>query len=109
MEVALKMALRATGRRYGWQGVDGHEVGVIGLKGGYHGDTVGLVPARDGSAWLTATYRSDRWMPRIKASSTPPSTGTAAADTGSPRLPFQFRTDAWSFPLSKPRDGLLIR
>lgn len=41
MEVALKMALRATGKRYGWRGVDGHEVGVIGLKGGYHGDTVG--------------------------------------------------------------------
>ena len=41
MEVALKMALRAAGKRYGWQGVDGHEVGVIGLKGGYHGDTVG--------------------------------------------------------------------
>lgn len=42
MEVALKMALRATGKRYGWQGVDGHAVGVIGLKGGYHGDTVGV-------------------------------------------------------------------
>lgn len=40
MEVALKMALRAAGRRYGWQGVNGHEVGVLGLKGGYHGDTV---------------------------------------------------------------------
>lgn len=39
MEVALKMALRAAGRRYGWKGVDGSEVGVIGLRGGYHGDT----------------------------------------------------------------------
>lgn len=40
MEVALKMALRAAGRRYGWKGIDGSEVGVIGLRGGYHGDTV---------------------------------------------------------------------
>lgn len=40
MEVALKMALRAAGRRYGWQGEHGMDVGVIGLKGGYHGDTV---------------------------------------------------------------------
>jgi len=42
MEVALKMALRASGRRYGWEGVVGENVGVIGLKGGYHGDTVRL-------------------------------------------------------------------
>jgi dethiobiotin synthetase/adenosylmethionine--8-amino-7-oxononanoate aminotransferase len=42
MEVALKMALRASGRRYGWQGEVGEEVGVIGLRGGYHGDTVRL-------------------------------------------------------------------
>lgn len=40
MEVALKMALRSSGRRYGWEGVVGENVGVIGLKGGYHGDTV---------------------------------------------------------------------
>lgn len=40
IEVALKMALRATGRRYGWDGDVGGEVGVIGLRGGYHGDTV---------------------------------------------------------------------
>lgn len=40
MEVALKMALRASGVRYGWEGKDGVEVGVIGLQGGYHGDTV---------------------------------------------------------------------
>lgn len=42
MEVALKMALRSSGRRYGWEGVVGENVGVIGLKGGYHGDTVCL-------------------------------------------------------------------
>lgn len=40
IEVALKMALRAAGRRYGWKGEDGTEIGVIGLRGGYHGDTV---------------------------------------------------------------------
>lgn len=41
IEVALKMALRAAGRRYGWEGEIGGDVGVIGLRGGYHGDTVG--------------------------------------------------------------------
>ncbi len=41
MEVALKMALRAAGRRYGWDGEVGGDVGIIGLRGGYHGDTVG--------------------------------------------------------------------
>lgn len=43
IEVALKMALRATGRKYGWEGEVGSDVGVIGLRGGYHGDTVSLV------------------------------------------------------------------
>ena len=40
IEVALKMALRASGRRYGWDSEIGGDVGVIGLQGGYHGDTV---------------------------------------------------------------------
>jgi len=40
IEVGLKMALRASGRRYGWDGEIGGDVGVIGLRGGYHGDTV---------------------------------------------------------------------
>lgn len=38
--MGLKMALRASGKRYGWEGVMGGDVGVIGLKGAYHGDTV---------------------------------------------------------------------
>ncbi|KAJ9126398.1 hypothetical protein QFC24_002136 [Naganishia onofrii] len=54
MEVALKMALRAAGRRYGWQGVNGHEVGVLGLKGGYHGDTIGSMDAADQGIFNTA-------------------------------------------------------
>ncbi|KAJ9093462.1 hypothetical protein QFC19_008321 [Naganishia cerealis] len=54
MEVALKMALRAAGKRYGWQGVNGHEVGVIGLKGGYHGDTIGSMDAADQGIFNTA-------------------------------------------------------
>ena len=41
IEVALKMALRAARVRYGWKS---HEkIGVIGLKGGYHGDTIGAM------------------------------------------------------------------
>lgn len=64
MEVALKMALRATGKRYGWQGVDGHEVGVIGLKGGYHGDTV----SREAVRRLTLlTVVADRVHGRLRS------------------------------------------
>lgn len=40
-EVAVKMALRASRIRYGWN--DGQEAGVIGLKGSYHGDTLGVM------------------------------------------------------------------
>ncbi|KAK3997867.1 putative Adenosylmethionine-8-amino-7-oxononanoate aminotransferase [Cladorrhinum sp. PSN332] len=39
VEVAVKMALRASRRRYGWEG----KAGVLGLKGCYHGDTIGAM------------------------------------------------------------------
>ena len=51
IEVALKMALRAAGRRYGWKGEDGTEIGVIGLRGGYHGDTVSRTCLASGKAY----------------------------------------------------------
>ena len=40
-EVAVKMALRAARLRYGWP-VD-EKAGVLGLKGSYHGDTIGAM------------------------------------------------------------------
>lgn len=46
MEVGVKMALTATSERYGWEKGD-EEVGVIGLKGSYHGDTVGAMDASE--------------------------------------------------------------
>jgi dethiobiotin synthetase/adenosylmethionine--8-amino-7-oxononanoate aminotransferase len=44
-EVALKMALRASRLRYGW-GPD-EKVDIIGLKGAYHGDTIGVMDCAD--------------------------------------------------------------
>lgn len=40
-EVALKMGLRAARVRYGWAAGEG--IGVLGLRGGYHGDTIGAM------------------------------------------------------------------
>ncbi|WOO81501.1 Bifunctional dethiobiotin synthetase/7,8-diamino-pelargonic acid aminotransferase, mitochondrial [Vanrija pseudolonga] len=54
MEVALKAALRASGKRYGWQGEIGGDVGVIGLRGGYHGDTIGAMDATEASTFNKA-------------------------------------------------------
>jgi dethiobiotin synthetase/adenosylmethionine--8-amino-7-oxononanoate aminotransferase len=54
MEVALKMAIRAAGRRYGWVGDEGDGVGVIGLRGGYHGDTIGSMDASEASTFNKA-------------------------------------------------------
>lgn len=52
------MALRATGRRYGWEGELGSDVGVIGLRGGYHGDTVSPSFVNDLiSDWLNGCFR----------------------------------------------------
>ncbi|KAK4142395.1 pyridoxal phosphate-dependent transferase [Dichotomopilus funicola] len=44
VEVAVKMALRAARVRYGWDEVDdAGRLGVLGLRGSYHGDTVGAM------------------------------------------------------------------
>jgi len=45
VEVALKMALRASRLRYGWAASD--DVGIVGLKGAYHGDTIGAMDCAD--------------------------------------------------------------
>jgi dethiobiotin synthetase/adenosylmethionine--8-amino-7-oxononanoate aminotransferase len=42
MEVAVKMALAAFSQREGWD-VPKDEVGILGLKGSYHGDTIGTM------------------------------------------------------------------
>ncbi|KAJ7207879.1 PLP-dependent transferase [Mycena pura] len=45
MEVALKMALRAFTVREGLEGADRKALGVLGLRGSYHGDTIGAMDA----------------------------------------------------------------
>jgi dethiobiotin synthetase/adenosylmethionine--8-amino-7-oxononanoate aminotransferase len=45
-EVGLKMGLRAACKHYGWTG-DKETVGVLGLKGSYHGDTIGAMDASE--------------------------------------------------------------
>lgn len=50
MEVAVKMALTASFERYKWN-VPKEEVGVIGLKGSYHGDTIGAMDASEPSTF----------------------------------------------------------
>ncbi len=49
VEVALKMALRAARVRYGWAADS--PIGVIGLKGGYHGDTMGAMDCAEPSVF----------------------------------------------------------
>ncbi|KAJ3579137.1 hypothetical protein NPX13_g1418 [Xylaria arbuscula] len=41
MEVAVKMALRAARTRYGWSADT--KIDILGLKGSYHGDTIGTM------------------------------------------------------------------
>ncbi|KAF2645357.1 PLP-dependent transferase [Massarina eburnea CBS 473.64] len=45
-EVGLKMALRASCKRYAWDS-SSEDIGVIGLKGSYHGDTIGAMDASE--------------------------------------------------------------
>ncbi|KAI0261543.1 PLP-dependent transferase [Gloeopeniophorella convolvens] len=45
MEIALKMALRVSSRRLGLPAAAQKQLGVLGLKGSYHGDTIGAMDA----------------------------------------------------------------
>ncbi|KAH6668825.1 hypothetical protein B0J14DRAFT_151273 [Halenospora varia] len=48
MEVATKMAFTAATNRYQWD-KSNEEIGVIGLKGSYHGDTIGAMDCSEPS------------------------------------------------------------
>ena len=45
MEIALKMALRVASRRFGIAPQERKNMGVVGLRGSYHGDTIGSMDA----------------------------------------------------------------
>lgn len=49
IEVALKMALKASNTRYGWE--DHRDVEIIGLKNSYHGDTIGAMDMSEPSVF----------------------------------------------------------
>jgi dethiobiotin synthetase/adenosylmethionine--8-amino-7-oxononanoate aminotransferase len=51
MEVALKMALRAFSDREQLTPEQGRKLAVLGLKGSYHGDTIGAMDACEGSVY----------------------------------------------------------
>lgn len=50
MEVAVKMALRAAAVRYGWDGSE-EVVSILGLRGSYHGDTIGVMDCSEPSTY----------------------------------------------------------
>lgn len=50
MEVAVKMSLRAACSRYGWDASQ-EEIKILGLKGSYHGDTIGVMDCAEPSAY----------------------------------------------------------
>ena len=50
MEVATKMALTAAFERYKWDVPKG-DVGILGLKGSYHGDTIGTMDLAEPSVY----------------------------------------------------------
>lgn len=52
MEVAVKMALRPTCNRYGWDHSK-ENIEILGLKGSYHGDTIGVMDCSEPSVYNT--------------------------------------------------------
>ncbi|WVF72379.1 dethiobiotin synthase [Kwoniella sp. CBS 6097] len=114
IEVALKMALRASGRRYGWDGEMGGEVGVIGLRGGYHGDTIGSMDASEASTFNKAVdwYKGrGHWFspPVVQFIDGKPSVLTTGPDEWSSLPPSLSsdatpRQDGWSLTFSTLQD-----
>lgn len=50
MEVAVKMGLRAACDRYGWDASQ-EQISILGLKGSYHGDTIGVMDCSEPSTF----------------------------------------------------------
>ncbi|KAL1998072.1 hypothetical protein VTN02DRAFT_88 [Thermoascus thermophilus] len=50
MEVAVKMGLRAACDRYGWD-AGREQINILGLKGSYHGDTIGVMDCSEPSTY----------------------------------------------------------
>ncbi|EAW08757.1 adenosylmethionine-8-amino-7-oxononanoate aminotransferase [Aspergillus clavatus NRRL 1] len=50
MEVAIKMGLRAACDRYGWD-ASKEQISILGLKGSYHGDTIGVMDCSEPSTY----------------------------------------------------------
>ena len=50
MEVAVKMGLRASCQRYGWNASE-EQIDILGLKGSYHGDTIGVMDCSEPSTF----------------------------------------------------------
>ncbi|KAK0737346.1 pyridoxal phosphate-dependent transferase, partial [Apiosordaria backusii] len=60
VEVAVKMALRASRGRYGWEGKE--KAGVIGLKGSYHGDTIGAMDCSEPGVYNEKVEGECGWL-----------------------------------------------
>ncbi|KGB80282.1 dethiobiotin synthase [Cryptococcus deuterogattii 99/473] len=114
MEVGLKMALRAAGRRYGWDGEMGGDVGVIGLRGSYHGDTIGSMDATQASTYNKAVdwYKGrGHWFspPMVQFVNGAPTVLTTGPDSWSP-LPSSIASsskstrDGWAFEFASFKD-----
>lgn len=50
MEVAVKMGLRVACDRYGWDASQ-EKINILGLKGSYHGDTIGVMDCSEPSVY----------------------------------------------------------
>ncbi|KAK7039352.1 PLP-dependent transferase [Favolaschia claudopus] len=96
MEIALKMALRAFSVRHNLQNSERKKLGVLGLKGSYHGDTIGAMDAcaEEGvytcewhnakGYWLdppTVSIREGRWVITL-----PPALAASAGVFDSPAV-----------------------
>ncbi|KAK1807699.1 hypothetical protein LTR12_017948 [Friedmanniomyces endolithicus] len=110
MEVAVKMGIRAAAARNGWSADD--EIVILGLKGSYHGDTMGTMDCSEPSIynkkepWYTGRghwldfpqvkMRKGRWVVESPDESKNSPEGEKSFDSLDDIFDFQKRTDDYA-------------
>ena len=108
MEIALKMALRAFCLREGenLDGVEKRHLGILGLRGSYHGDTIGAMDACEEGIYTCEWHNAKGYWfepPTIsiqkgKVIATLPSAITATAELPEVMLEFESLSRAYDIP-----------
>ncbi|KAH9988993.1 PLP-dependent transferase [Russula vinacea] len=100
MEIALKMALRVASKQFGFTPQERKKIGVLGLKGSYHGDTIGSMDACEEGVYTCEWHQARVGIKNGRAFVKIPSAGQP--------LSWIYNVARASTPLSPPLGALVL-